>query len=587
MMLLCVGTTALFANVPELPASEKWSPGFSSQQIHMNNEGIAQAADQGFHWIEIRVGNTLKSNPDMNMDGLIQWARKTRAQLDSAGMNVWSCHFAFGPGYDFSTLDPKQNQKVVDYHIRCLEVAKILGAHLGVIHSSDEGVKPEDRAQRLKNARKSLEQLAPAFQKAGLPMAVEILPRVMLGNTSKELDYLVKGLPNTGVTIDLNHIFQEKQEDVINYFKGRIYHVHFSDFNGLEQHWNPMQGKMNWPAIMRAMQTSGHKGVLMFEIKLYGITPAHPGKQTLASTYLAWKKLMLMSQCVREEKSDVKAMEKFRSKELECYEVGTSAALSGQTLPGFQAAKTAGFKWMEIIIPNDIHKMTDAQLKDWAKKQKADLKASGMRLWSIHLPYGKNYDLSATDSLQNAEACKQQKRALSLMKILKPQVAVIHACAGKLNETDRASRKEMFKKQIALFAADYRKAEVTLAVETLPAEYLGNTSTELLDMIHGVPNLGVCLDINHIMLEDHAAAIKSLGKNIVTTHLSDHDNQADRHWLPYLGRINWKAAMHALLETKYEGVVMFEVSSKPKTPKIETQTLPMCMEAWERMKKEY
>lgn len=585
------------SSLPQLPAGEEqWVPGFSSQQIHMNKEGMKQAVEVGFKWIEIRIGNTLKKNPEMGMDELIEWAKKTKDQLDTAGLKVWSCHFPFGPGYDFSTLDEHQNQNVVQFDIKCLEIAKIFGAHVGVIHSSDEGVKPGERDQRLKNARKGLETLASAFQKAGLPMAVEILPRVMLGNTTKELDGLIKGLPNTGMTLDLNHIFYEKQEDVIRYFRNRIFHVHFSDYNGVEQHWNPMQGTMNWPAIMRAMQTSGYKGVMMFEIRLYGNPPVHPGRQTLYSTHLAWKKLMLLNEWIKVEKSDIKACQNYKKMQLQCFDVGTSAALTGQNKQGIEAAKKTGFQWMEIIVPNDIYLKTDAELKVWAKKEVADLQAVGMKLWSIHLPYGKSYDISAVDSAQNAGALKQQARVLELMKIFKPQVAVLHACAGKLAAEERNGvktsivqeremRKTIFKSKVKDLAAGYKKVDVTLAIETLPAEYLGNTSTELLELIQGVPNLGVCLDINHIMLEDHAAAIRSLGKSIVTVHLSDHDAQADRHWLPYLGNIDWSGAMQALMDVNYEGVIMFEVSSKPKAPKpgYELQTPQMCMDAWRKI----
>lgn len=580
---------SLSAQKQSLTKKDIWAPGFSSQQIHLNKEGMKSAADEGFRWIEIRIGNTLKRNPQISFESLVRWAKKTKAQLDSAGIRVWSCHFPFGPGYDISTLDEAKNQKAVEYNIACLELAKIFEAHVGVIHSSDEGVKPEEREQRLKMARKSLEQLAPAFQKAGLPMAVEILPRVMLGNTSKELDRLIKGLPNTGITLDLNHIFYEKQEDVIRYFKDRIYHVHFSDFNGQEQHWNPLQGTMNWPAIMRAMQSSGYRGVMMFEIKLYGITPAHPGKQNLYSTHLAWRKLMQLNGFVAEEKSDEKAWKRFKDAEIHAYDVGTSAALTGTTQEGYEAARNAGFQWVEVIIPNDIHLQSDQEIAAWAREQRTAVQASGLKLWSVHLPYGTAYDLSATDSLQSATAVRQQERALGLLKILKPQVAVLHACSGKITPQERESRKASFVQRVKPLAAEYRKAEVTLALETLPADYLGNTSQEILEMIQGIPNLGVCLDINHIMLEDHSAAIRSLGKSIVTTHLSDHDAQADRHWLPYLGRIDWKSALRALTAVNYEGVMLFEVSARPKHPKAgyPAQTIEMCMQAWQRMKQEF
>ena len=45
----------------------------------------------------------------------------------------------------------------------------------------------------------------------------------------------------------------------------------------------------------------------------------------------------------------------------------------------------------------------------------------------------------------------------------------------------------------------------------------------------------------------------------MTTHISDHDYENERHWLPGEGKINWNALIGALEKIGYRGVFNYEV----------------------------
>ena len=50
--------------------------------------------------------------------------------------------------------------------------------------------------------------------------------------------------------------------------KGRIRHTHFSDNDALTNvHWRPGQGKINWKAVMKALQDTGYNGAINFELE--------------------------------------------------------------------------------------------------------------------------------------------------------------------------------------------------------------------------------------------------------------------------------------------------------------------------------
>ena len=78
-----------------------------------------------------------------------------------------------------------------------------------------------------------------------------------------------------------------------------------------------------------------------------------------------------------------------------------------------------------------------------------------------------------------------------------------------------------------------------LCIENLPRIYLGRTSSEIWFLIQDYPEVIVCFDSNHLLIEDHNLFFQNVGHRIGTIHTSDYDKVDERHWMPGLGVIDW------------------------------------------------
>lgn len=115
--------------------------------------------------------------------------------------------------------------------------------------------------------------------------------------------------------------------------------------------------------------------------------------------------------------------------------------------------------------------------------------------------------------------------------------------------------------QICEFASNYN---VLIAIE--PADVyesdLINTSIQALDMLEqiGCENLGVLFNTGHALLagEDTSTVICNLGDQLLHVHLSDNDGKSDQHLVPGQGIFDFKALIHALQLTLYEGSLTAE-----------------------------
>ncbi|MCE7070813.1 sugar phosphate isomerase/epimerase, partial [Dyadobacter sp. CY327] len=77
----------------------------------------------------------------------------------------------------------------------------------------------------------------------------------------------------------------------------------------------------------------------------------------------------------------------------------------------------------------------------------------------------------------------------------------------------------------------------SLNIECLPRTCLGNTSKEILQILDGIDNIGICFDSNQLLKESPKDFVKAVNKRIRMLHISDCDNVNERHWLPGKGII--------------------------------------------------
>lgn len=167
--------------------------------------------------------------------------------LDGSGFSVNSIH---GPGVDTLNLDPDTRAgaiRKIEFYLNRLDTLN--GRYL-TVHPSFELVADSERQARLKACRESILELDELMKKyPGMMIALENLPRTCLGNTSGELNALIKDTSpqRVGICLDTNHMLQE---DLITFTRNtasRIVTVHISDYDAEdERHWFPGQGINDW-----------------------------------------------------------------------------------------------------------------------------------------------------------------------------------------------------------------------------------------------------------------------------------------------------------------------------------------------------
>ncbi len=233
--------------------------------------GFAGASDQAFlkEFEEVGITTVELSGIHGMIHDDVKFA-EMKATLDAGGFRVNSIHYPYGPSFDISNLDAEVRAgaiKQIEFYLNRLQS---LDGRFLIVHPSFEPVTDAERQTRLKACRESILKLE-ALMKAypGMMIALENLPRTCLGNTSAELNALIKDTSpeHVGICLDTNHMLQE---DLITFTKNtvsRIVTVHIADYDAKdERHWFPGQGVNDWHQWAELMYESDYSGPMLFEV---------------------------------------------------------------------------------------------------------------------------------------------------------------------------------------------------------------------------------------------------------------------------------------------------------------------------------
>jgi sugar phosphate isomerase/epimerase len=109
-------------------------------------------------------------------------------------------------------------------------------------------------------------------------------------------------------------------------------------------------------------------------------------------------------------------------------------------------------------------------------------------------------------------------------------------------------------------------AGMRYAIEPHPYCWVANAAgvLRLMDQV-GCASVGVNLDVSHFFPVGDIphVAIYQLGKHIFHLHISDNDGATNVHWRPGGGKIDWDAALRALKDVGFDGVVSVEIEDGP------------------------
>lgn len=186
---------------------------------------------------------------------------------------------------------------------------------------------------------------------------------------------------------------------------------------------------------------------------------------------------------------------------------------------------------------------------------------TGVELWSTHLPFSGELDISRGDEFAE-KTVESHEEWLRIAANAGFKVAVVHPSAEPIADPDRPARLARSRENLMRLASFAKALGMRLAVEDLPRTCLGHTSDDINFLLCGNPDLGICFDTNHLLMEDNLNFVKRLGSRIITLHVSDYDFIDERHLLPGEGKNNWVGIADALEEAGYNGPWMNELSSK-------------------------
>lgn len=272
--LLWIASFAGTALLPCAVSAQEASP-LDSWRVGRSVGGIRPIADlklneiyaAGMRCIEISI--SAASADKLDHDAWLAWFKDLKKNADENEIEVRSVHIPFGKSWDISDLNEEVRKNAIEKCAKYFDLVDVLGSKIYVLHPSFEPIKLEDRPKRLEKCITSLKELAPRAEKKGVRIALENLPRTCLGNTAKEINYILDAVDVPGglqICFDSNHTLQEKPEEFVAHCGKRIITVHISDFDGVdERHWLPYEGIINWKAVLSELLKAGYQGPFVFE----------------------------------------------------------------------------------------------------------------------------------------------------------------------------------------------------------------------------------------------------------------------------------------------------------------------------------
>ena len=249
------------------------------------------------------------------------------------------------------------------------------------------------------------------------------------------------------------------------------------------------------------------------------------------------------------------------------YELGISQALFG----GLSAAEAksmvnAGVKHIEVTMNTFWRNHTDEECYSLARETKKLIdETPGLEVWSVHLPFSSTLDISVKDADARAENVDIMSKMIRLAGEFKPKKLVLHPSSEPISDGDRTTRLNNAKESIGKLLPVAKETGAQLCIENLPRTCLGRTSSEMWFLIQDYPEVMVCFDSNHLLIEEHNMFFGNVGTRIGTIHASDYDKVDERHWMPGLGVINWPSFLINLMHFGYDGVFMTEVKTGTAT----------------------
>ncbi len=239
----------------------------------------------------------------------------------------------------------------------------------------------------------------------------------------------------------------------------------------------------------------------------------------------------------------------------------------------FKMIKSAGFDSVDYSFY-----YLDDTLKDTvfgenylihAKEIRTMLDNIGLTCNQAHAPF--NFDANNDNMDISNENYRNIIKSFEIASILGAKSVVVHAIHNKENESVLEANLKFYKS----FEPYLERFKIQVAIENLFSEpydhnrkkYTNNrfatpkAMKEIIEMLDSKWFVG-CLDLGHATITDIEPQdfIKGVDNKLLKAlHVQDNDYAYDKHWLPFVGKINWDKVTKELKNIGYDGDITFEI----------------------------
>lgn len=260
-------------------------------------------------------------------------------------------------------------------------------------------------------------------------------------------------------------------------------------------------------------------------------------------------------------------------KATESLSVGYSISINLITPEKMVYAKLVGIDCVEtsfggLIDEKRNFKISTEEIIEKVMKAKKAAEDAGIEIWSVHMPFGMNIDLSLPDEPERQKVIALHKKVLDFCRILKPKIILFHP-SYYLGLNEREVRKIQFIKSANELNEIVKDMKASMVIENMLGfelqvddkreRPLCRTVEETAEIMNRLPK-SICsaIDMNHI--KNPEKLILAMGKRLKSVHIADGDGKKECHYFPCSGQgeNNWVKILSALKDSHYRGPFMFE-----------------------------
>lgn len=225
-------------------------------------------------------------------------------------------------------------------------------------------------------------------------------------------------------------------------------------------------------------------------------------------------------------------------------------------------------KTAERLLKNEVYlaeygpefflKNEDDKIADTAKA----FKEKGIRIRSIHAPFGGGCNLSNPDEVEREQAIQKTRQILYKAAAGDVEMIIIHPCAGGVADPEEQDKRSLLAyDSISQLMDAAEETGVAMALENMLPNHAGCEIRHIMDTVEKInsPMLGICLDSGHAhVCGNLAECVEAFGKKIISIHMQDNDGTRDMHLQPPYGTTDWPTFVKCLHKVGYQRPITIE-----------------------------